>query len=220
MDRSFFLPIAVAAGVHSLLFISGTPTTNPPHKPSDSRAVSWNPPPPIPLDLLDPPPAETTTGEKPSATKPPPISDERLTTMPDPKDFVQAAKLEDLRPRPSSDINTIESGWESIARSGTGTNAGPFDSINLDNNPMARFQPAPVYPQDLKPTGADGEVTVTFSVDVNGEVFNATVIRASHTRFGEEVLRAVKRWRFEPGIKNGKRVAFRMVQNFSFTLSE
>lgn len=89
----------------------------------------------------------------------------------------------------------------------------------LDNNPAARFQPAPGYPRDLRSLGEDGTATVSFSVDVNGNVFNASVMRASHSSFGEEAVRAVRRWRFEPGLKDGKRVAFRMVQTFTFSLS-
>jgi len=219
MDRNFFLPIAVAAGVHSLLFFSGTPTPPPPHVPVVQPTDSWNPPEPIPLDLLDLP-TEQESSEKPAAVKPPPIGGERLTTLPNPDDFVQPAKLEDLRPRPVSDVDAIGTGWESAIREGTGSGTGIVDLVGLDNHPMARFQPSPLYPSELKPTGMDGSVTVVFSVDVNGEVFNASVTRASHTRFGEEAVRAVKRWRFEPGIKDGKRVAFRMVQTFAFTLSE
>jgi len=219
MDRNFFLPIAVAAGVHSLIFLSGTST--PPGSPPKVTppTVSWNPPEPVPLDLLDPP-TDPEARPEPSAARPPPIGGERLTTLPNADDFVQPARLEDLRPRPVSDIDAIGSGWESAIREGTGTGPGIIDGINLDNQPMARFQPAPLYPNDLKPSGLEGSVTVLFSVDVHGEVFNATVTRASHTRFGEEALRAVKRWRFGPGIKDGKRVPFRMVQTFAFTLSE
>ena len=95
-----------------------------------------------------------------------------------------------------------------------------IDGINLDNTPAARFQPAPVFPQDLRSIEVRGTATIRFSVDVQGNVFDAEVTRASHSRFGEEAVRAVRRWRFEPGLKDGRRVAFRMVQTFSFTLSE
>lgn len=217
MDRNFFLPIAVAAGVHSLLFLSGTPSPRTPDVPTKADTKSWA----VDVTEIEPPEPPTTEGEpgKHSDAPPPPTGIENLTTQPRAEDFIQPAKLEDLRPRTGTDVGTIDPHWQEALGGGTNSN-GPIGVVFLDNKPMARFQPAPIYPQDLKPVGDDGNATVTFSVDVNGEVFNATVTRSSHSRFGEEALRAVKRWRFEPGLKNGKRVAFRMVQTFSFTLSE
>ena len=112
MERSFIIPIAVAAGVHSMLFISGTPTTNPPPEtPPVSPVEPWVRVDEMPIDLEDPIKTDDAS-EKPSEAKAPPVGQERLISLPDPDDFVQAAKLEDLRPRPISDINTIDTGWE------------------------------------------------------------------------------------------------------------
>lgn len=219
MDRNFFLPIAVAAGVHSLLFISSSPTDRPPVQAKPETAPYYQEVvlPPIEPDVVE----SEEPAEKASTEPPPPQTPEVISVDVDPSVITRTVTWNDLIPRPSGpDTDHISSDWLNAAGPGNGSATRPIDSLSLDNNPMARFQPAPLYPNDLKPTGADGEVTVTFSVDVNGEVFNATVIRASHTRFGEEALRAVRRWRFEPGIKNNKRVAFRMVQTFSFALTE
>jgi periplasmic protein TonB len=219
MDRSFFLPIAVAAGVHSLLFISGTPNDTPHKAP---LTIKTSPPievvfPPIEPDVIEP----ERSDEKASPEPPPPQSPELISINVDPSAITRTVDWKDLVPIPGApDATSISSDWPHATGPSTGAVSGLFSRLSLDNKPAARFQPAPVYPQDLKSTGEDGEVTVTFSVNINGEVFDATVNRASHTRFGEEALRAIKRWRFEPGIKNNKRVAFRMMQTFSFALSK
>jgi protein TonB len=218
MDRTFFLPVAVAAGVHSLLFISGTPNDT-----TRKTTVTTKAPPPIEVVFppFEPEVIETIqSDEKQSSQPPPPQIPEIISINVDPGVITRTITWRDLVPNPGvPDAKSISSDWPHSIGPGTGTGPGIIDSISLDNKPAARFQPAPTYPQDLKSAGEDGEVTVTFSVNINGEVFDAAVKRASHTRFGEEALRAIKRWRFEPGIKNNKRVAFRMVQTFSFSLS-
>jgi len=59
--------------------------------------------------------------------------------------------------------------------------------------------PAPRYPADALRAGTRGEVMVEFTVDVDGSVSNARVVRADPPRtFDREALAAVRRWRFEP----------------------
>lgn len=59
--------------------------------------------------------------------------------------------------------------------------------------------PAPRYPADALRAGTSGEVMVEFTVDVDGSVSNARVVRADPPRtFDREALAAVRRWRFEP----------------------
>ncbi|HRO28508.1 MAG TPA: energy transducer TonB, partial [Luteimonas sp.] len=59
--------------------------------------------------------------------------------------------------------------------------------------------PAPRYPADALRSGTSGEVQVEFTVDVDGSVSNARVVRSQPARtFDREALNAVRRWRFEP----------------------
>ncbi|KPN16957.1 hypothetical protein AO715_02395 [Xanthomonas sp. Mitacek01] len=59
--------------------------------------------------------------------------------------------------------------------------------------------PAPRYPADALRAGTRGEVMVEFTIDVDGSVSNARVVRADPPRtFDREALAAVRRWRFEP----------------------
>ncbi len=218
MDRNFFLPIAIAATIHSVLFMTGRPPADPPPPQMKPTAEKWTEIPFLPVDT----PESTTTGEsaKRPDIEPPPISPENMHPNFKDSDFIQEPKYEDLRPRPSSDIGKIDRNWQDAVPGGRSGPSPIFGPDMLDNTPAARFQPAPSYPNDLKPLGMGGQVTVIFSVDTSGKVFNESVVEASHSRFGEEALRAVRKWRFEPGIKDGKRVAFRMVQTFTFALAE
>lgn len=81
---------------------------------------------------------------------------------------------------------------------------------DLDQPPRATFQPAPEYPTALRRQKADGSVVVLFIVDRNGRVSNPIVQQSSQPAFEAPALQAVRRWRFEPGKRNGESVAFKM----------
>jgi protein TonB len=63
-------------------------------------------------------------------------------------------------------------------------------------------------------------VVVNFTVDENGNVQDVRAVRSSHQEFEMPTIRAVSKWRFEPGRKDGKRVRFRMSVPVAFTLNE
>jgi protein TonB len=85
-----------------------------------------------------------------------------------------------------------------------------IDQSKLDRVPRARSQLAPIYPTDLRCAGVEGTVVVEFKVDLDGSVYSTTVLSATHSGFIDAALRAVGRWKFEPGCTAGKRVRFRM----------
>ncbi|AOH35729.1 energy transducer TonB [Luteimonas sp. JM171] len=59
--------------------------------------------------------------------------------------------------------------------------------------------PAPRYPPEALRAGQGGEVLVEFTVNPDGSVANARVVRADPPRvFDREAVAAVRRWRFEP----------------------
>jgi protein TonB len=59
---------------------------------------------------------------------------------------------------------------------------------------------------------------VEFEVDVKGRVVSALVKHSSDRAFEEPTLRAVLKWRFEPGLLQGSPVPFRMVIPVNFKL--
>jgi len=95
-----------------------------------------------------------------------------------------------------------------------------FRPDDLDRVPHAKVQLPPDYPHALKQAGAEGSVTVEFDVDRTGQVVSARVLHSTHGDFESPTLRAVLKWRFEPGRRNGRAVPFRMQVPVHFRLGE
>lgn len=97
---------------------------------------------------------------------------------------------------------------------------GAAPLASLDRTPRARVQPAPQYPMAMRSSGVEGSVVVEFTVDVQGQVISATVLSATNREFEEAAIRAVMKWRFEPGRRSGRVVPFRMAVPLEFRLNE
>jgi protein TonB len=85
-----------------------------------------------------------------------------------------------------------------------------FDPADIDQKPRAVFQTAPNYPSDMRGKKLEGVVTLIFVVDAEGRVSGPRVESSSNQAFERPALEAVRRWKFEPGLKGGQRVACRM----------
>jgi protein TonB len=90
----------------------------------------------------------------------------------------------------------------------------------LDRIPRTVAQPAPDYPLALRQAGVEGEVVIEFDVDTTGRVITARVAQGGLPEFEQAALRAVLRWRFEPGRRDGRIVPFRMAVPIGFRVSE
>jgi bla regulator protein blaR1 len=79
-------------------------------------------------------------------------------------------------------------------------------------------QQAPQYPRAATRQGHEGSVEVRFLVDENGRVRDAEVISESPKGygFGEEAIRAVEQWRFEPFRREGDAVSHEIRTGFDF----
>lgn len=87
-----------------------------------------------------------------------------------------------------------------------------FNLADLDRTPEPLVKIAPAVPPPLKQAGTHVVVMVLFVVDPNGAVRNPEIYKSEDTRFNESTLIAIAKWKFRPGIKNGRRVNVRMVQ--------
>ena len=64
---------------------------------------------------------------------------------------------------------------------------------------------APIYPEELKSRGTEGEVTVQYDVTAQGEVINVRVIASDPPGlFDDAALVAVRTWVFRPQIRAGR----------------
>jgi protein TonB len=57
-------------------------------------------------------------------------------------------------------------------------------------------------------------------VDERGRVIDPRIVRSSERVFEESTLRAISKWQFEPGRRQGKVVRFRMTVPVMFNLHE
>lgn len=109
---------------------------------------------------------------------------------------------------------------------GTGTVGGLSDEIgevaslaDLDQRPRPIFQAAPNYPPELRKRNLEGSVQVVFLVDRDGKVIGPKVEQSTNPSFDRPAVEAVRQWKFEPGTRNGEKVAFKMRVPIVFSAS-
>lgn len=216
----FILPATIAAALHAALFwalpheeyVRLIPVVLGPGDP---------PPPPPPEDPIPPRPAGKTAADEPfrpvaGGPTPPELPDDIVMRKPD-------GPTIPLEPRPRGRIKAIAEIPVISGPGELGTPAGPalpaFTPGELDRVPAAKVRIAPEYPFAMKSGGIDGAVTVEFDVDRAGHVVAARVLKSTRGEFEAPTLRAVLKWRFEPGRKLGRAVPFRMVVPVDFHLN-
>ncbi len=94
-----------------------------------------------------------------------------------------------------------------------------FELRDLSSPPRAVFQPEPTYPAQLRNVRTAGEVVVEFIVTSDGSTRDIRITSSSNPAFEEPTLRAIRRWRFEPGQKDGQAVNVRVRQRIPFQAS-
>ena len=94
----------------------------------------------------------------------------------------------------------------------------PVAKITRDPSPLAGNQ-APKYPPQALRSGVEGSVSVRVEVDASGVPTDVKVVERSGERsrdLDRAVTDAVRRWRFEPAMKDGKAVAGAVVVPVEF----
>jgi protein TonB len=90
-----------------------------------------------------------------------------------------------------------------------------FSMSQLDQKPSIIYQPSPNQTAATR-RKAPGKVNIIFIVDERGRVVDPQVKSSTDPVFEAPALRAVKRWKFEPGKRGGKAVRFRMLAPITF----
>jgi protein TonB len=222
--KHYTTPAIVAAAAHAALFLLApdVPATT---KPAGLVPVVISHPPrpddpPLPPEL-DPDAEKEDRGGPhtaclPMAPEPPAVVKSEFE-MPTPP----VVPRDDSR---NNDIFRIDPKYHQPGGIGNGPGGpgtlGPLSAMDLDREPRYRARPAPDYPFAARQAGQEGEVLVDFLVDEQGRVGSARVVRSSDRIFEEPALRAVRNWRFEPGRRDGRVVAFRMTVPLVFRLSD
>lgn len=176
-----------------------------------------------------------------SLSPPPEVAVEEVNLIIPPDDFVPPDDVPDDKPEPepepelneedpsldlSLDIGDLSGGVGSTVID-LGANfsiadnmSNMFESAELDGRPRAKRKvPAP-YPSALKKKKIQGRVLVWVSIDEKGNVTETSIKESSgHKDFDEAAKKALLRWKFSPGKKDGVSVATRVVQPYSFKLN-
>lgn len=165
-----------------------------------------------PIVIQTPPPAEV---------EPPP---------PPPESQKTSSTLQDLAPESFSTPQDLGAGI-GFGQGGHGPaigGGGGFgaDSTSLvqkatpDHPPKAVLKSPPDYPSEARSRGVSGFVVVKILVGMSGAIENVAVEESEPSGFFDQAaLDAVKRWRFEPALKNGKVVADWTKQRIKFELN-
>jgi TonB family protein len=94
-----------------------------------------------------------------------------------------------------------------------------FDATESTLLTARNRRPTDVEPyEEAQSAGISGVVQAEITITEQGTVTDATIVR-SVPLLDEPALEAVRQWRFEPAIVDGKAVPVRMVVNVNFTLS-
>ena len=91
--------------------------------------------------------------------------------------------------------------------------------LKVDRIPLKISGVPPRYPHWARRAGLEAIVTLRFVVTAEGVVRDIKVHKIEgDERFGDEAVRAVGSWRFDPAIKGGKAVACWCFQKVSFKI--
>lgn len=218
MDTRFILPATFATAFHALVFFGFKVT--PGGVIIRDRDPVTRPAAPFVINIEDPP--EPLVDPEAGAAQPKGHPEDFLPQLDEtpPRPSLYQQESARINPRPDVVATRIASGPVGFL-DGTERikSSGIVNSINLDNPPRTRSQVPPSYPLEARNAGLTGEVSVEFVVDETGRVLTARVVKSTDSCFDAATLRAVQKWRFEPGKKNGHAVRFRMVAPVVFSLN-
>jgi TonB family C-terminal domain len=93
------------------------------------------------------------------------------------------------------------------------------EPVSISSPPKVIHRVVPSYPEEAKKNRVSSRVTVAIIVNEKGEVVDAKV-ESGHPLFNEAALQAVKQWRFEPYMVNGKAISVKVLIPVVFKLSE
>ena len=94
-----------------------------------------------------------------------------------------------------------------------------YELEDLTRAPRPISQRAPQYPPELRRAGISGMVVMKFTVRSDGTTSNISVERSDNPAFEEPCIRAIRKWRFDPGEKDGKAVSVWVRQPIPFNFN-
>ena len=74
----------------------------------------------------------------------------------------------------------------------------------------------PAYPEDLRRQGVAGQVEIKAAVDENGNLMGIKVTKSLHPYLDFATIQALRQWKYEPVVQNGKRIPVIITQTVNF----
>jgi len=96
--------------------------------------------------------------------------------------------------------------------------AGQMDVEVIIPTPIRRFKPA--YPEKCKNEKIEGTVVLEIKIDAEGNVIDATVLKSVHPDLDNAAMEAIKKWKYEPVVKDGKKVPVVFAVTINFWLRD
>jgi len=78
----------------------------------------------------------------------------------------------------------------------------------------------PVYPEKCKKEGIEGTVVLEIKIDEEGNVIDAKVLKSVHPDLDNAAMEAIKKWKYEPVVKDGEKVPVVFAVTINFWLRE
>ncbi len=98
--------------------------------------------------------------------------------------------------------------------------AGDAGIAAADTAPRPVSSPPPTYPRAAMRRGEAGDVLLRVHVGSNGRTTSVDLVRSSQSsRLDRAATSAVRRWRFEPALRDGQPVAGELLVPFNFSPS-
>jgi protein TonB len=87
-------------------------------------------------------------------------------------------------------------------------------------NPIPVRTVRPEYPTDLKRNKVSGLVVVKCTIDIQGNVSDANVVKSSNELFDQFATDALKKWKFKPARQDGEPVSMQVNIPVKFVAEE
>ena len=172
----------------------------------------------VPHELVvPPPPSRPPRSERARTERPLPRPELAPALRPPPLPRPELASLTPLISAGAADI-PMNFVLNDAADQGFSTSL-VFEIGDLDEPPRAIARPSPFYPPHARARQLEGFVLLEFEVTAEGGPEGVRVVVSEPEGvFEQAAVRAVERWRFSPGVKEGLPVRVRVRQHIHFNL--
>jgi TonB family protein len=102
--------------------------------------------------------------------------------------------------------------------SGGGFGGGPYRIGGGVSAPVPIYQPEPEYSEEARKAKWQGTVLLSLVVDESGKAVNIKVTKSLGLGLDQKAIEAVEKWKFKPGMKDGKPVPVQASVEVNFRL--